>query len=256
MPRTARILLPGQIYHLTHRCHNRSYFLRFNIYRDEYRQRLWRAVRRFKIRLLNYCLTSNHTHLMLTAQRPGAVSLFMRHLDGEFASYYNRRKRRRGAFWNERYHSTLIEDGAHFWNCMRYIDLNMVRAGVVRHPVDWRWCGYQEIAGLRERYRILDLDELLQLAHATDATKLAEWYRLGLEGVLRTGNLCREPVWSEAIAVGSEDFVRRIAAMTRSRTRLELKEWTMASWYVRDPSVCYGAAIDLGSGMQSRRVGS
>jgi hypothetical protein len=102
----------------------------------------------------------------------------------------------------------------------------------------------------------LDLDELLQMAHATDATKLAEWYRLGIEGVLQTGNLCREPVWSEAIAVGSEDFVRRIAAMTRFRTRLELREWIRTTWYVCDPSVCYGTAKDVGSGMQPRRDGS
>ena len=70
------------------------------------------------------------------AQRSAFVSIFMRHLEGEFASHYNRHKRRHGAFWSERYHSTLIEDGPHLWKCMRYIDLNMVRAGVVCHPID------------------------------------------------------------------------------------------------------------------------
>jgi hypothetical protein len=59
---------------------------------------------------------------------PGRIASFMRHMGGEFAAEYNRRKGRLGAFWSERYHSTLFEDGIHFWNCTRYLDLNMVRA--------------------------------------------------------------------------------------------------------------------------------
>ena len=69
MPRTAQILLLRHIYHLTHRCHNGSFFLRFDIYRNEYRQRLWHADRRLKIRMLNYYDTSNHTPTCLP---PGA----------------------------------------------------------------------------------------------------------------------------------------------------------------------------------------
>lgn len=254
MPRAARVLLPGHIYHLTHRCHNGSFFLLFHIYRNEYRQRLWQAVRRFKICMLNYCVTSNHTHLLLAARRPASISLFMRHLEGEFASYYNRRKCRHGAFWNERYHSTLVEGGIHLWNCMRYVDLNMVRAGVVHHPADWPWCGYQEIAGLRKRYNCLDADALLGLSNVTDMGMFFEWYRFEMERVLEAGNLRREPVWTEAIAVGSEDFVRRIAALRSDRVRLEIKESANVGWYVRDPMACYGNAIGSTTDIQAGRI--
>jgi hypothetical protein len=54
-------------------------------------------------------------HLLLIAVRPNRIDEMMRHLEGEFASNYNRRKGRSGTFWSERYHSTLIEDGAHLW---------------------------------------------------------------------------------------------------------------------------------------------
>ncbi len=77
-------------------------------------------------------------------------------LDGEFAQWHNRRKRRSGAFWEDRYHCTLVDGGEHAFNCIRYIDLNMVRAGVVDHPKDWRWCGHDELVGNRRRYRLLD----------------------------------------------------------------------------------------------------
>lgn len=71
------------------------------------------------------------------------------------ARQYNRRKGRAGAFWEGKYHATAIESGLHLWRCLRYVDLNMVRAGKVEHPSGWRWCGYDELMGMRQRYRIL-----------------------------------------------------------------------------------------------------
>ena len=240
MSRTARILLPEHIYHLTHRCHNGSFFLRFNSVRSKYRLRLWRAVRRFGITMLNYCITSNHTHLLLKVRQPARISTFMRHLEGEFASHYNRRKYRRGAFWSERYNSTLIEDGNHFWNCMHYIDLNMVRAGVVDHPCYWRWGGYQEISARRQRYQIVELPELLRLAGVNDLGTFTAWYENQLNQTLKTASRHREPHWTESIAVGSEAFVRRIAALSKERRKLEIMSLENAgAWYVRDPTENY-----------------
>lgn len=226
MPRSARVLLSDHIYHLTHRCHNGSFFLRFDTVRIEYRRKLWQAVRRFKIIMLNYCITSN---------------------EGEFASQYNRRKHRHGAFWSERYHATLIEDGSHFWNCMHYIDLNMVRAGIVHHPADWPWCGYQEIAGLRQRYRILNLQQLLQLGQLSDLSAFAARYDTELDHALKTASGRREPYWTESIAVGSKDFVHRIAALFKNRKKFEINEWADDAWYVRDPTAGYRSAAEAGA---------
>jgi REP-associated tyrosine transposase len=240
MARSARILLPDHIYHLTHRCHNGSFFLRFDVALNEYRQRLWQAVGRYGIIRLNFCITSNHTHLLLKVRRPGRISVFMRHLEGEFAACYNRRKHRRGAFWSERYHATLIEDGTHFWNCMHYIDLNMVRAGVVDHPDAWLWCGFQEIDGHRQRFRILNLRELQRAAGINNLDEFSSWYRENLNRVMRTSNGRREPHWTESVAVGSEAYVRHIADLTRNRKRLEISEWADGAWYVSDAQVRYG----------------
>ncbi len=60
----------------------------------------------------------------------------MQRLQGCFACYYNRRKHHSGAFWEDRYHCNIVEDGVHLWNCIEYIDLNMVRARAVSHPAD------------------------------------------------------------------------------------------------------------------------
>ena len=138
MPRANRYILPGRTYHLTHRCHNRSFLFRFAKDRTEYCRRLRWAVREFRVSLLAYTITSNHTHLLARAAQAETISAFMQKLEGEFAEYYNMRKRRSGAFWGGRFHSTMIDNGEYLWDCMRYIDLNMVRAGVVEHS---RRCG-------------------------------------------------------------------------------------------------------------------
>ena len=231
MPRTNRLLLPGHIYHLTHRCHNGGFLLRFNNIRDQYRLRLWQSVRKFGISILNFCITSNHTHILVIVHRPARLSTFMRHLEGEFASRYNRLKHRRGAFWNERYHATLVEDGCHLWNCVHYIDLNMVRAGVIHHPIDWPWCGYQEVVGRRLRYKILDMDELLRLSGQSDPKMFASWYGIGLDHALKKAN-GRQAFWTESIAVGSEGFVRSIAKSSIKRKRLVYKKASEDHWYV------------------------
>lgn len=130
------------ICHLTHRCHNRAFLFKFARDRSEYRERLRLVSRYFGVSLLNYSLTSNHTHEAVIESRTGGICGMMQKLEGDFAGFYNRRKRRSGSFWEDRYHCTTVEDGEHPWNCIQYVDLNMVRAGVVSHPRDWGWYGF------------------------------------------------------------------------------------------------------------------
>ncbi len=48
----------------------------------------------------------------------------------------------------------MIDSGRYLWNCMKYIDLNLIRAGVVEKPSDWDWCGFNEIIGTRKKQPI------------------------------------------------------------------------------------------------------
>ncbi|MFH0909227.1 MAG: transposase [bacterium] len=74
------------------------------------------------VKLLTYCITSNHVHVLLKASAPEELARFMQRVAGGMAQAYNQRKRRSGAFWSDRYHAAMIEDGEHLWRCMRYID--------------------------------------------------------------------------------------------------------------------------------------
>ena len=102
------------------------------------------------------------------------LSEFMRELKTGFSRFYNKRHNRRGYFWGDRFKSVIVEDGQTLVNCLAYIDLNPVRAGIVRKPEDYRWnsIGYHIQAqnkdnllsldfGLKE-FGVLDSDERLR----------------------------------------------------------------------------------------------
>jgi putative transposase len=233
MPRGNRFQQPGMICHLTHRCHNGDFLFRFARDRSEYRERLRDASRQFGVSLLNYCTTSSHSHEIAIESSIGGISRMMQKVEGEFASSYNRRKNRTGAFWRDRYHCTMIEDGDHLWNGVQYLDLNMVRAGVVRHPGAWQWCGFLEIVGDKNRYRLLDLDRLFELLGVRDVESFRIEYRNRIQRAISEERLKRQSFWTESIAVGSRQFVNDISGSIRSRRRsLRIEETGTGAWAI------------------------
>jgi putative transposase len=239
MPRSNRYILPGYIYHVTHRCHDRRFLLKIGLDRTEYRERLRLALQEYRIALFAYCITSNHTHLLLACRVKDDISRMMQKLEGDFARYYNRKRSRRGAYWEDRFHATMIGAGSYFLNCAVYIHLNMVRAGVVDHPGEWRWCGHDELVGDRTRYRLIDREAFARLLGPALKSEFDEAYRREVEEAIAIRRLQREPWWTESIAVGNEEFVGRIKEQTRYRRRLDTSEAASGVWVVRESAEIY-----------------
>ena len=129
---------------------------------------------------------------------------------GRTAQEYNRRTNRTGAFWEDRYHATAVQEDSHLVRCPVYIDLNMVRAGVVQHPSEWPFCGYNEIQDPPQRYVLIDRERLIALLGVGSPGRFSETYKGWVEEALgRDGNV-RDGKWSESIAVGTKSFVERI----------------------------------------------
>ncbi len=132
----------------------------------------------------------------------------MQLIEGRTGQEYNKRKGRRGAFWEDRYHATAVSSDHHLAACMRYIDLNMVRAGVVRHPEEWPESGFCAIQQPRQRYRTIDIPELMQLFQCRELTALQALLRAQVDAALEGGRLLqREPSWTEALAIGGKEYV-------------------------------------------------
>ena len=155
-------------------------------------------------------MTSNHIHLLLRdGQEREVIPQTMQLIAGRTGQEYNQRKKRNGAFWEDRYHATAVEAGPHLVQCMAYIDLNMVRAGVVTHPSEWPFCGYNEIQNPRQRYSLIDYESLMGILGFGNMEEMKESHRGWVERALEERGLGRQPRWTESIAVGSEGFVEK-----------------------------------------------
>ena len=94
-----------------------------------------------------YVLMTNHFHMMVTPAIDSGVSRFMQILGAKYVRYYNERHERSGTLWQGRYKAGLVNSDAYIMSCMRYIELNPVRANMVKHPRDYRWSSYRANAG-------------------------------------------------------------------------------------------------------------
>lgn len=207
MPRANRYFLAGHVWHITHRCHRRQFLLRFAKDRHAWVYWLYQARRRYGLCVLNYVVTSNHVHLLVKDRGLGEIARSMQLIAGRVAQQFNRRKSRKGAYWEDRYHATAVQADSHLARCMVYIDLNMVRAGVVEHPSEWIHAGYNEIQALPRRYRCIDVSALATLLGFTDTDRLRDGLREWVHGALEKGRLERDPEWTESIAVGQREYL-------------------------------------------------
>ena len=211
MARANRHHIPGCIWHITHRCHKKEFLLKFAHDRSRFVAWLLEARKRLSLQILNYTVTSNHVHLLVKDNdETNTISSSIQLVAGRIGQEYNQRKRRKGAFWEDRYHATAIESGEHLRRCLVYMDLNMVRAGVVSHPADWAFGGYHEIQGNRRRNRLLNLDILAEVTETNGADDLAIAHRDWIEETLSAERGQREEMWTKSLAVGNEQFVQEI----------------------------------------------
>lgn len=211
MARAKRHYIPGQIWHITHRCHKREFLLKFSKDRQRWLHWLLEAKKRYGLSILNYTVTSNHIHLWVADDKgqnviPNSIQL----IAGRTGQEFNQRKGRKGAYWEDRYHATAVESGDHLLQCIVYIDMNMVRAGVVQHPSEWFFSGYNEIQQPKRKNVLIDYDRLQELLGFDTYGTLQATHRQWVESCLKERIPLRDDKWSRSVAVGSERFVEEL----------------------------------------------
>jgi putative transposase len=225
MARANRHHLPGYVWHITHRCHKREFLLKFDKDKQRWIHWLFEAKKRFGLKILNYTVTSNHIHLLVYDGKENIIPKSIQLIAGRTAREYNLRKNRKGAFWEDRYHATAIKAGNHLIRCLAYIDLNMVRAGVVRHPCEWLFGGYNEIQKPKQRYSLINRTKLTALLGIKDHHQLSDYHRNWVEEVLKSASNRRDEKWTQSIAVGDKEFTEqtkaRLGAKAMSRKSFE-----------------------------------
>jgi putative transposase len=131
MPRTARLDTPGILHHVIIRGIERRKIFRDNKDRENFIDRLSTLIPETKTQCYAWAFMPNHTHLLLRSGPPG-ISTFMRRLLTGYAVYFNRRHRRHGQLFQNRYKSIICQEDAYLQELVRYIHLNPLRAKIVQ----------------------------------------------------------------------------------------------------------------------------
>ncbi|MBU1209066.1 MAG: transposase [Proteobacteria bacterium] len=241
MPRANRYYLPGHVWHITHRCHKREFLLKFARDRRRWLEWLFEAKKRFGVSILNYSVTSSHIHLLIRDDKgEEVIPQTMQLIAGRTGQEYNQRKNRKGSFWEDRYQATAVEVESHLSQCMVYIDLNMVRAGVVAHPSEWPFCGYVEIQNPRQRYSLVDYEGLMDLFGIRSMEEIKGVYSGWVNEALEKQRYReRQPQWTESIAVGREGFVRETKERLGTKAMWREVVGANGSYELREPLTSY-----------------
>ena len=158
-----------------------------------------------------YALMPNHVHLLVTPTLPGAVAAMMQDLGRRYVRVFNDIHQRTGTLWEGRYKAALVDSERYLFTCQRYIELNPVRGGLVRHPADYRWSSHRHYA--LGAHNALVTPHSLVMSLARDDTERRDAYCA----------LFREALDAQAIdyirtatnkgrVIGGDGFIRQVEA--------------------------------------------
>ena len=148
MPRTARVVLEGYPHHITQRGNYRQKVFESPKDMDIYLGFVKEYAEEFDLKVLAYCLMSNHVHLIVIPKDKESISHVFNRAHFRYSQYNNKRKKIKGHLWQGRFYSCLIEDSeSYLKQAIRYVERNPVRAKMVKKSWDWKWSSAGEHAG-------------------------------------------------------------------------------------------------------------
>ena len=216
MARPLRIEFPGAIYHVTSRGDRREAIFEDDQDRDAFLTVVAQATERFDAVILAYCLMDNHYHLVVHTRR-GNLSRFMQQLNGVYTQIYNRRHLKVGHLLQGRFKGILVDENAYLLEVCRYVDLNPLRARMVRDPGKWRWSSYRAHTGNVISPAWLDTPAVHGYLLGRDANTAADRSRAALRYAALVAAGKGVKLWDEALAqqifLGGPEFVERMQAL-------------------------------------------
>lgn len=139
MARAPRQVLAEQAHHIIQRGNNRQAIVHTDADRQHFVDVLRDCAATYKVAIHAYVLMDNHIHLLATPQDEQGLSRMMQALGRRYVAWFNAKYQRTGTLWEGRFRASLIESDAYFMACMRYIELNPVRAAMCAHAEEFPW---------------------------------------------------------------------------------------------------------------------
>jgi len=168
MPRTARLVLPGYLYHVTQRGNFQQ-----NVFEDDqdrvvYLKNINNKSMEYGNIIYAYCLMDNHVHFVLKPLHEKSMAGLFRTAHMKYSHYFNRKKKQKGHLWQGRFYSCLV-NGSHIKEVFRYVENNPVRAGMVDKAWHYSWSSAR--AHLRKKYKVIDLADVSEYFDADNWKK-------------------------------------------------------------------------------------
>jgi len=218
MTRPHRIEIPDIPLHIIQRGNNRSACFFGDVDRRFYLKCLAETARRRGCAIHAYALMTNHVHLLVTPQAPGAASAMLQDLGRRYVRVINEIQGRTGTLWEGRFKSNLIDSETYLLTCHRYIELNPVRAGIVIDPADYRWSSHTCYSSGRPDPLISEHQVYLKLGPNPESRRKA--FRSLFGDPVDENDLKRlRTAINKGWAVGSEQFLDRIESMAGQSVR-------------------------------------
>jgi REP element-mobilizing transposase RayT len=221
MARPLRIEFPGALYHVTSRGNARLPVFEDDHDRERFLAILAEVVPRYKWRCHAYCLMENHYHLLVETIE-GNLSFGMRHLNGVYTQWFNRRHSRAGHLFQGRFKAILVELDSYLLELSRYVVLNPVRAGIARYAGNYRWSSYRATAGLDKKAPLLTVDWILA-QFGGRRPEAIKHYRRFVQAGMQASSLWKK-LKAQCILGGKEFMDRLEPALKQKSTLKEVPE--------------------------------
>lgn len=170
MPRVSRKLSQTGIYHIMLRGINKQNIFEDNEDRFKFLEMLSYFKTQCKYVIYGYCIMNNHIHLLIK-EREDSISIAIKRISSTYVLWYNKKYKRCGHLFQERFKSEPINDELSLLRVLRYIHQNPIKAGLVHHIFDTKWTSYYEYISIKN---IIDTDLILDIlsSNRDDAIEL------------------------------------------------------------------------------------
>ena len=175
MPRRKRFCPAGLPVHVIQRGNNRQLCFTSDSDFAAYANWLYEGANKFRVDINAWVFMANHVHLLLTPSSDNSISKLMQFIGRLYVRYFNYRYARSGTLFEGRFRASLIQEDEFFLTCMRYIELNPVRAGMVNDPAEYKWSSFRA-HGLGKNIRMWS-PHPIYLALGQDSDSRSKRYR-------------------------------------------------------------------------------
>jgi len=217
MARLPRYVIPGLAQHVIQRGNNRQAIFVAECDYAVYLGWLKEAAQRYGLLIHAYVLMTNHVHLLVTPTQDDSIAKTLQSLGRRYVQYFNFTYKRTGTLWEGRYRATVVDAEDYLLACCRYIEMNPVRAGMVKSAAHYRWSSYRHNAQGQKDAQISEHDVYRRLGRTVQARY--EAYRsLFRDGDDDTTLLAIRESAHKGWALGNERFRGEVEGLAKRRT--------------------------------------